>query len=418
MLSLLSLLNRSWTALSPPKLEKNKSRTIKFGVLGAAKTAPLSLLIPASSHPEVVVQSIAARDRTKAEEFARKHGIPDVADSYQALLDDPNIDAIFIPLPNSYHFEWAVRSIRAGKHVLLEKPSVSNAFEANLLFSLPELSQPDAPILLEAFHNRFHPAMHLFRTLFNPADVVHVYAENMIPWWFTAKDNIEFNYDLAGGSMMMVGTYLFAMLRESFGREPEECLKCDTTVFPDGLHDKAEYAFEAKFQFPGGGVGEAKSTMQGPTIWRPSETRVTTREIVVPDKKIPDTQEKLRARKVTFYGFMNAVLWHRIDVEDTYIIREGSSRRVLRQWSESKSYKAYTYKEASAHMEPGGGYGNMHAEVWWLSHRHQLEQFINRIKGRETSYWISGEDSINQMKMLDMAYEKSGLGLRPTSTFR
>ena len=123
------------------------------------------------------------------------------------ILDDPKIDAVFIPLPNSLHFEWAVRTIRAGKHVLLEKPSASNATEAGILFNLPELSVPNGPVLLEAFHNRFHPAIHLFRSLFNPADVVHVYTENMIPWWLTAKENIEFNYSLSGGSMMMWVTF-------------------------------------------------------------------------------------------------------------------------------------------------------------------------------------------------------------------
>jgi predicted dehydrogenase len=81
------------------------------------------------------------------------------------ILDDPNIDCIFIPLPNGLHYEWAVRAIRAGKHVLLEKPSVSNAIEAETLFSLPELSKPNAPVLLEAFHNRFFPAWAYLRLL-------------------------------------------------------------------------------------------------------------------------------------------------------------------------------------------------------------------------------------------------------------
>ncbi|CZR56600.1 related to Oxidoreductase [Phialocephala subalpina] len=391
---MLSLVSRVWTAFDPPTVQK-KSDAIRFGILGAAKTAPLSLITPAKSHPEVVVQAISARDRTRAEAFAKKYGIPDVRHSYQEILDDPNIDAIYIPLPNSLHFEWAVRAIRAGKHVLLEKPSVSNAIEANILFNLPELSQPNAPVLLEAFHNRFHPAVHLFRSFINPADVVHVHTDSMVPWLMTAKGNIEFNYNLSGGSMMMLGTYNFGMLRMIFDDEPEECLTCDTSIFGDGIHDKCDYDFKAEFRFPNGGIGEATTTMRGPILWKPSEARVTTKEVVVLDNTLPPAQEK-----------------HRIDVKDSYVIRNKEDHQPVRKWVEPKSHNAYTYKEA------GGEFADLPGEDWWISFRYELEEFVNRVKGRQTQYWVGGDDSANQMKMIDMAYEKSGLGLRPTSSFR
>lgn len=104
------------------------------------------------------------------------------------IIDDVNIDAVFIPLPNNMHFEWATRAIRAGKHVLLEKPSTSNSTEAKIPFNLPELSQPDGPILLEAFLNRLHPSVHLFLSFINSADVVNVYTDCMLPSFMTAKD--------------------------------------------------------------------------------------------------------------------------------------------------------------------------------------------------------------------------------------
>lgn len=330
----------------------------------------------------------------------------------EEILGDSTIDAIFIPLPNSLHFEWAVRAIRAGKHVLLEKPSVSNSTEANILFQLPELSQPNGPVLLEAFHNRFHPAVHLFRSFINPADVVHVHTDSMIPWLMTAKDNIEFNYSLSGGSMMMLGTYNFAMLRMIFNDEPEECLTCNTSLFGDGVHDKCDYAFKAQFRFPNGGIGEATNTMRGSILWKPSEARVTTREVVVPDEALPSTQEKVLTRQITLHGFMHAIVWHRIDVKDSYVIRNKADGRPVQKWVDSKSHKAYTYKEA------GGEFASLPGEDWWMSYRYQLEEFVNRVKGRQTHYWVSGEDSINQMRMVDMAYERSGLGLRPTSSFR
>ncbi|KAK6070454.1 hypothetical protein SCUP234_10134 [Seiridium cupressi] len=408
-----ALLSRIFTALSPPKAAKTDG-PIRFGVLGAAKIAPMAIIIASASHPEVVVQAVSARDRSRAEEFAKKHGIPEVRNTYQDLdiIDDPNIDAIFIPLPNSLHYEWAVRSIRAGKHVLLEKPSVNTEAEAKILFNLPELSQPNPPVLLEAFHNRFHPAVHKFLSFISPADVVHVHTDSMVAAWYTDKDGIEFNYKLGGGTIMALGTYNFAMLRMIFGTAPEECLTCDPTTFGDGIHDQADTHFTSKFRFPNGGIGEAYATLRGPLLWKPSEARVTHKEVVVPDKSLPAGQEKVRTRVVTMHGFLHAVVWHRIDVKDSYVIRKISDRSPVKSWTESNSHKAYTFQEA------GGEFSHLPGEPWWMSYRFQLEEFVNRVKGRKTQYWISGEDSIEQMRMVDMAYGKSGLGLRPTSEFR
>ncbi|KAJ5452801.1 Oxidoreductase N-terminal [Penicillium cf. griseofulvum] len=406
-----AMVMRILTAFGPPKAEK-KNDAIRFGIFGAAQIAPLALITPALSHPEVIVQAVAARDHARASAFAKKHNIPDVCTSYDEILEDPKIDAVLIPLPNSLHFEWAVRAIRAGKHVLLEKPSTSNAIEAEILFNLPELSLPNAPVLLEAFHNRFHPAVHKFRSFITPADVVHVHTDSMVPWLMLDKDNIGFNYKLSGGSMMMLGTYNFGVIRMIFDDDPVECLTCEPGIFGDGIHDQCDTDFKAKFRFPNGGIAEASTTMRGSILWKPSEARVTHKEVAILDKSLPVTQEKLRTRVVTLHGFIHAVIWHRIDVKDTFIIRNKGDRMPLKTWTESKSHKAYSYKEA------GGEFANLPGEDWWMSYRYQLEEFVNRVKGRSTQYWVEGKDSWDQMKMVDMAYEKSGLGLRPTSEFR
>lgn len=79
-----------------------------------------------------------------------------------AILDDPEIDCVLVALPNSLHYEWSARAIKAGKHVLIEKPSCATAREAEKLFNMPELSQPGGPVILEMLHNRFHPAWQFF----------------------------------------------------------------------------------------------------------------------------------------------------------------------------------------------------------------------------------------------------------------
>lgn len=328
------------------------------------------------------------------------------------MLDDPEIDCIFIPLPNGLHYEWAVRAIRAGKHVLLEKPSVSNADEAQVLFNLPELSKPNAPVLLEAFHNRFYPSWALFKSMVNPEDVAHVSSSSMIPWWATSKNDINFNYPLSGGTMMAMGTYNFAALRLLFGGDPVECTSCDVNAYTDGAHKNCDYDFSATFRFPNGGIGNAQSTLKGASVLKPSSVTVKTREVVVPDDSLPASQTKVRTREMSLYGLIHGIFWHRIDVKDSYEIRNKDTAMVVRHWDEKKSHKAYTFKEA------GGEFADLPGETYWMSYRHQLEQFMNRVKGRETQHWVTGEDSIAQMKMLDMAYEKSGLGKRPTSSFK
>lgn len=329
------------------------------------------------------------------------------------MLDDPNIDCIFIPLPNGLHYEWAVRSIRAGKHVLVEKPSVSNAAEAEILFNLPELSQPDAPVLLEAFHNRFHPSWAYFCSLINPADVLHVSSHSMLPWWATGKNEIYFNYNLSGGTMMALGTYNFAALRNIFGTEPEECLSCDVKAYTDGVHKNCDYDAKAKFRFPNGGIGEAHTTLKGGTMYKPTSVTVTEKEtVIVPEKVLPASQELVRSRELTLWESIHGMFWHRIDVKEIFVIRSKDDGKVIKKWEENKSHKAYTFRDA-----PGGEFSDLPGEVNWMSYRHQLEQFVNRIRGRKTQHWVSGEDSIRQMRMLDMAYEKSGLGVRPGSSF-
>ncbi len=103
---------------------------IRIGVLGAAKIVPMALTLPARNVPEIQVTAIAARDPKRAKRFASLFRIPRVHQTYDELLNDPEINAIYNPLPNGLHAEWTIKALRAGKHVLCEKPFSSNANEA------------------------------------------------------------------------------------------------------------------------------------------------------------------------------------------------------------------------------------------------------------------------------------------------
>ncbi|KAK2598623.1 hypothetical protein N8I77_012019 [Diaporthe amygdali] len=412
MASFLGALRRNWLIFRPPVAAKQDD-ALKFGILGAANIAEMGFIVPAKSHPEVIVYAVAARDKKRAVAYAKKHGIPEVRDTYQAILDDPAIDAVYIPTPNGLHFEWALKALAAGKHVLLEKPSTSNAEEAQLLFRSPLILTPQsqpAPVLMEAFHTFFTPAWRLFMTTVDRPSIAHVQARAVIPSFIAADDDIRFNYDLAGGSAMDVGTYTVRAVRGVMGVEPEACVGADLQRMPPP-YERCDCMFRAQFQFPGDAVGEIEGGLRGSNFglaW-PTLT-VRHRAVAVTGAEVEDGTDVKRTRKVVFVNFMFGPIYHRIDIEDEFVVTKEGTEEVVRKYVKKETKKAYTFKEMGVD-QPG--------EIYWLTYRHMLEQFVNRIRGREGSgMFITHEDSMAQMRALDMIYEKSGLGLRPTSEYR
>ncbi|HTD50007.1 MAG TPA: Gfo/Idh/MocA family oxidoreductase, partial [Acidimicrobiia bacterium] len=128
--------------------------TLRIGILGAARIAPSAVIKPARNVDEAAIHAVAARDRTRAQSFASKHGIPKVHDTYAALVADPDLDAIYNPLPNGLHAEWTIAALEAGKHVLCEKPFTANAKEAE---DVAAVASRTGLVLMEAFHYRYHP---------------------------------------------------------------------------------------------------------------------------------------------------------------------------------------------------------------------------------------------------------------------
>src|SRR5215813_8035826 len=126
---------------------------LRLGVLGAARIAPMALVGPARRVPGVEVLAVAARDRTRADAFAARQRIPRVHPTYEALLADPEIEAIYNPLPNSLHATWTIRALEAGKHVLCEKPFAARVAEAE---AMAAAAARTGRVLMEAFHYRYH----------------------------------------------------------------------------------------------------------------------------------------------------------------------------------------------------------------------------------------------------------------------
>ena len=389
-------------------------------MLVAKNLSELSIIPPARSHPDVIIAAVGGRDPKRTAAYAKKHGIPIVHNSYQELLDDSAIDAIYNPLPNALHYEWSIKALQAGKHVLLEKPATSNAIEARALFdfhaSLPEKSRP---VLLEAFHYRFHPAWTSFLSLISPKDVERVDAQFSVFSGFFGKNDIRFNYDLAGGALMDIGTYTVSALRGVFAAEPIECVSAQATVMSGVGEDKrCDESFKAEFKFPNGGIGtidaslRAKSWFGLPSIKQPTLV-VRQNEIVLDDNAEVDGDGiHVMRRTATIWWWPGPHFWHSIAIEDEHSIKSADGK-ISKTWTEKTTKKAYVWDDAGTNGQVRNG------EEYWSTYRHMLEQFVNKVRGKPGSgVWIDADESVRQMKVLDLAYEKAGLPVRPTSTYQ
>lgn len=191
---------------------------LRIGTLGAARITPAALVRPARQLSDVELVAVAARDRSRAESFASKHGIPRVHDGYDALIADPDIDAIYNPLPNGLHAEWTERALTAGKHVLCEKPFTSNAAEAERVAAV---AAPTGLVVMEAFHYRYHPVAERMRTISQSGELGplrRIDTSMCIP--LPMPKDIRYSYELGGGAGMDVGCYATHMNRLVAGTEP------------------------------------------------------------------------------------------------------------------------------------------------------------------------------------------------------
>jgi predicted dehydrogenase len=194
-----------------------EQRPIRFGILGAARIAPDALIKAAHNVPEAEVVALAARDPKRAREFAGANGIPRVLATYDDLVNDPEPDVIYNPLPNALHCEWTIAALRAGKHVLCEKPLASNAAEAE---RMAKAADENGKILGEAFHYRYHPLADRIRALMTDGTLgrmVHVEGHFSVP---IPETNIRFDWSLAGGATMALGCYPLHMIHYFSGMTP------------------------------------------------------------------------------------------------------------------------------------------------------------------------------------------------------
>ena len=221
----------------------NDKVPLRIGVLGAAAIVPMALTDPAQHMPDVQITAIAARDPQRAEKFARRHHIPRVHKTYDDLLADPEIDAIYNPLPNSLHAEWTIRALRAGKHVLCEKPFASNAKEAG---EMANVANETGKVLSEGFAYRYHPLTTRIREVMQSGELGRIkHIEARFCFLLPVLSNIRFRYELAGGALMDTGCYPISLVRYLVGEEPKVVAAKARLIKPD-----VDSRVEANLEFP------------------------------------------------------------------------------------------------------------------------------------------------------------------------
>ena len=193
---------------------------VRIGILGASRFAPMILIKPARETTEVVVAAVADRDVSCARAFAAKHGIARVHNSYEALIADPDLDAVYIVLPNGLHGKWTRAALAAGKHVLCEKPFTANAAEAR---EIEELAAKSDRVVMEAIQYRYHPLTLRVQQIIASGELGKLeWVDVALCVLLPKRSNANvYDYSLAGGALMDAGSYAVDMMRTFGGSTPK-----------------------------------------------------------------------------------------------------------------------------------------------------------------------------------------------------
>jgi predicted dehydrogenase len=326
------------------------NRPLRLGILGTARIAPWAAVNPAKAVAGVEVTAIAARDEARARAFAAKHDLPKAYGAYDALLDDQEIDAVYIPLPNSMHAAWTIRALDAGKHVLCEKPLAANAQEAR---EMNAAAVRTGLVLAEAFHYRYHPLAQRARALLQGGaigPVQHVDVQFCTP--SIRPNNIRFDYELAGGVTMDLGCYAVDMIRFLSGEEPTVTRAAAKEASP-----QVDRTMDADFSLPSGATAHMFCSMFSPCLFRTKVyIRGTTGALHVANMMLPH------------------LIYHRLRLESADGVRT------------EKFAKTPTYE-------------------------YQLQAFVDAVRGG-AAISADGQEGVRNMEVIDAIYRAAGLAMR------
>jgi predicted dehydrogenase len=237
--------------------------SLRIGVLGASRIAADGIIAPARLTGARLV-AVAARDRTRAEAYGSQHGFERVLDTYQDVIDDPEVEAIYNPLANGLHGPWNLAAIAAGKHVLSEKPFASNFEEAQEVHAAAQ----DAGVhVVEGFHYAYHPLLRRLHEVIASGELGELEsAQTMTAIPAPPSDDPRWSLSLAGGALMDLGCYSLHVLRKLApyaGGEP-------TVIAARGGEREGapgvDEWIDADLAYPSGATAAARCNMNADTV--------------------------------------------------------------------------------------------------------------------------------------------------------
>lgn len=235
------------------------SDKIRWGVLGNATIARVCVIPAIQKSINGVLYALATRFPERAAAVAKDNNIGNILDSYDALLADPAVDAVYIPLPNHLHHQWALKALSAGKHVLCEKPLACTAREAQ---EMAEAAAHAHLLLMEAFMYRFHPRSQRVKqrasdgTIGTPCLVRSAFCYHMGEDLLLSGDNYRLKPEMGGGALLDVGCYGVSVARWIIASEP-------TQVQAQAVYHKggADIHFVGSLRFPGNELASIEASL-------------------------------------------------------------------------------------------------------------------------------------------------------------
>ncbi|EPT00021.1 NAD-binding protein [Fomitopsis schrenkii] len=379
MAGILALFSRLQKLSSPPDTPTKLPNALRFGILGAARIAPNALVIPAASHADVVIAAVASRDERKAKGYAKKHKIAAVyygTGCYQQLLDDPTVDVVYNPLPNGLHYEWTIKALNAGKHVLLEKPAANTSAEAQQMVNLAEKK---GLVLLEAVHWSFHPAAQRVKEIIDSGELgklKNINSDFALPklpsGLFFLEDDVRFQFELGGGVTMDMGVYPLSAIRYFSSSNLVTVATATAEGFSRDL-ERIDRAMRAHLLLESSVEADMFIDLGMPG-WGPFH--------LIPRMPKCNLHLALEGGTIGFFNFIMPTAYHSITIEP-----RGQERR---------TEKVYGFEEG-----PG--------QEWWSTYRYQLEAFVEKVRGRTPQTWPASDEPVKQMQWVESVYAAAGL---------
>ena len=214
-------------------MEKQQRSKVRWGIVGCARIAEQAIIPAIRNSEKATIVGIASRDAGKAAKFAKRCGIARSYGSYSDLLQDSDIEAVYIPLPNHLHAEWTIKAAEYGKHILCEKPLAMNEEEARRMV---EASKANNVYLMEAFMYRFHPLQKRVLALIKDGAIGKPkLVRAAFSFIQTEVEDYRRRVEMGGGSLMDVGCYCVNVGRLLLGGEPQQVYALAEYSTPNGI---------------------------------------------------------------------------------------------------------------------------------------------------------------------------------------